>query len=116
MAGIAHNDRLTGTQITAKTIVVMTVKNSPNAPYSNGKQSEWTMNTIGTGNASVFIDGQQIRGTWKKPSRKERTKFFDETDKEITLNRGNIWIEVIPQTGSYTFTPETPPVEKPPAT
>ena len=116
MAGIAHNDRLTGAQITAKTIVVMTVKNSPNAPYPNGKQSEWTMNTIGTGNASVFIDGQQIRGTWKKPSRKERTKFFDETDKEITLNRGNIWIEVIPQTGSYTFTPETLPVETPPAT
>lgn len=110
MAGVAHKDRLTGEQITAETVIVMTVKNSPNAPYANGKQSEWTMDTIGSGNASVFIDGKQIRGTWEKPSRKERTRFFNETDVEITLNRGNIWVEVIPQTGSYTFTPETPPV------
>ncbi|MEX0594654.1 MAG: DUF3048 C-terminal domain-containing protein, partial [Patescibacteria group bacterium] len=109
MAGTAHKDRLTGKQITAKTIIVMTVKRSPNPPFANGKQSEWTMKTIGSGNASVFIDGKQIRGTWKKPSRKERTRFYDSSDQEITLNRGQIWVEVIPETGSYKFTAEKPP-------
>ena len=109
MAGVVHKDGLTGEQISAKTVLVMTVKNSPNAPYASGKQSEWTMDTIGSGTASVFVDGKQIRGTWKKPSRTERTRFYDETDAEITLNRGNIWVEVIPHTGSYTFTKETPP-------
>lgn len=109
MAGVAHKDRLTGKQITAKTVVVMTVNRSANPPYPGGKQSEWTHDTIGSGNASVFIDGKRIRGTWKKPSRKERTRFYDETGNEITLNRGQIWIEAIPQTGSFKFTAEKPP-------
>ena len=109
MAGEAHKDRLSGEQITAKTIITMTVQRSSNPAYSTGKESEWTMTTIGSGNASVFIDGKQIRGTWSKPSRTERTRFLDEAGNEIILNRGKIWVEVIPQTGSYTFTAETPP-------
>lgn len=109
MAGVAHKDRLSGKQITAKTIVVMSVNRASNSPYPGGKQSEWTHSTIGSGNASVFIDGKQIRGTWKKPSRIERTRFYDENNLEITLNRGQIWIEIIPQTGSYKFTAEKPP-------
>ncbi len=109
MAGEAHKDRLSGEQITAKTVIAMTVQRSANAAYSTGKESEWSMTTIGGGNASVFIDGKQIRGTWSKPSRTERTKFLDETGNEIVLNRGKIWVEVVPQTGSFSFTPETPP-------
>jgi hypothetical protein len=109
MAGSAHKDRLSGKQITAKTVVVMSVNRSANVPYPGGKQSEWTHDTIGSGNASVFIDGKRIRGTWKKPSRKERTRFYDESGTEIALNRGHIWIEVVPQTGSFKFTAEKPP-------
>ncbi|MEX1051787.1 MAG: DUF3048 domain-containing protein [Patescibacteria group bacterium] len=109
MAGAAHKDRLSGEQITAKTVIAMTVQRSANAAYSTGKESEWNMTTIGSGNASIFIDGKQIRGTWNKPSRTERTKFLDEAGNEITLNRGKIWVEVVPQTGSFGFTPETPP-------
>lgn len=102
MAGIAHKDRTTGKQITAKTIVTIRVPHSANAPYAGtGKESEWTMTTLGSGKASVFIDGKEIKGTWKKPSRTERLRFYDETDKEITLNRGKIWIQVVPQEGSY---------------
>ncbi len=114
MAGVAHKDRLSGEQITAKTVIAMTVQRSANAAYSTGKESEWNMTTIGSGNASVFIDGKQIRGTWSKPSRTARTVFLDELGAEITLNRGKIWVEIVPQTGSYTFTAETPPA--PPAT
>ncbi|MEK7548797.1 MAG: DUF3048 C-terminal domain-containing protein, partial [Patescibacteria group bacterium] len=65
-----------------------------------GKESEWTMTTIGQGQASVFIDGSRLDGQWKKPSRTERLRFFDTSGREITLNRGQIWIEVIPQEGS----------------
>lgn len=109
MAGAAHNDRLSSEQITAKTVIAITVQRAANAAYSTGKESEWTMTTIGSGNASVFVDGKQIRGTWNKSSRTARTVFLDEVGGEITLNRGKIWVEIVPQTGSYTFTAETPP-------
>lgn len=102
MAGVAHKDALTGTQIKAKTVAVINVSHSSNPAYAGtGKESEWNMSTIGEGVASVFIDGTQITGTWKKPSRTERLRFYDAAGAEITLNRGKIWIEVVPQEGSY---------------
>lgn len=106
MAGSIHKDRTTGEQIKVRNVVIIRVPHSANAPYKGtGKESEWTMSTIGSGEASVFIDGTQVKGTWKKPSRTERTRFYDEAGTEVTLNRGKIWVEVVPQEGSYTFTP-----------
>lgn len=98
---LAHKDRVSGEQIAAKSIVVMTVPHSANKPYAGtGKESEWTMTTIGSGAASIFTDGNRVDGTWKKASRLERTRFFDGQGLEIPLNRGQIWIEVLPQDGT----------------
>ncbi|MEK7170731.1 MAG: DUF3048 domain-containing protein [Patescibacteria group bacterium] len=103
MNGTAHKDRVSGEQITAKTIVAMTVSHSANAPYAGtGKESEWSMTTIGSGVASIFQDGTQTDGTWKKSSRLERTRFYDSQGVEIPLNRGKIWVEVLPQDGTIT--------------
>ncbi|KKU42960.1 MAG: PEGA domain protein [Berkelbacteria bacterium GW2011_GWA2_46_7] len=103
--GTAHKDRVSGEQIIAKTVVVMTVNHSANAPYAGtGKESEWTMTTVGSGATSVFEDGTRTDGTWKKPSRLERTRFYDGQGAEIPLNRGKIWIEVLPQDGSISTT------------
>jgi len=101
MAGSPHKDKLTGKQITASTVIAMTVTRNSNPPYSGtGKESEWTMGTLGSGAATVFLDGARIDGTWKKPSRTARTRFYDSAGAEIKLNRGKIWIEVVPPTGS----------------
>lgn len=52
--------------------------------------------TIGEGAVSVFRDGKQTRGTWKKTARNARTRFYDENGKEISLKPGKIWIQVVP--------------------
>lgn len=61
--------------------------------------------THGAGNALVFRDGKVIEGTWEKDasinSEDQRanqswTKFFDKNGDEIELNRGQTWIEVVP--------------------
>ena len=52
--------------------------------------------TIGQGKAVVFQDGQAIKGTWNKPSRDERMKFFNESGEEIKFNAGTTWVEVVP--------------------
>lgn len=63
------------------------------------------LQTHGTGKAIVFRDGQAIEGTWEKDSSinspdqqisESWTKFFDKDGKEIPLNRGQTWIEVVP--------------------
>jgi hypothetical protein len=106
LAGVAHVDQVTSQQIKANTIVVMTVQRSSNPPYAGtGKESQWNQTTIGSGAVSVFEDGARVDGTWKKASRTDRTRFYDSAGKEIPLDRGKIWIEVIPQTGTVTFTP-----------
>lgn len=100
LAGTPHKDALSGEQLSAKTIITMNVFHGANPPYSSGKESEWGMATIGQAAMSVFQDGQRINGQWKKPDRKERTRFYNESQQEVQLNRGKIWIEVIPQEGS----------------
>ncbi len=81
-----------GKQISAKTVVVQEVIISAN---STG-HSRINEGTIGSGKAFVFRDGQAIEGTWKKDSRESRTRFFNNTGKEIAFNRGSIWMEVVP--------------------
>ena len=46
--------------------------------------------------AQIFIDGKMIEGTWKKNSVKDREIFYDEDGKEVTFNRGQFWISVVP--------------------
>ena len=61
--------------------------------------------THGAGKALVFRDGKVIEGTWEKDSSinsddqqmdQSWTKFFDENGDEIELNKGQIWIELVP--------------------
>jgi len=53
------------------------------------------MDTIGSGRALVMRNGYKLEGKWQKDSRKGRTKFFDDTNNEISLNPGKIWIAVM---------------------
>jgi len=68
--------------------------------------------TNGTGKALVFRDGKVIEGTWEKDASinsddqdmsQSWTKFFDKNGKEIELNKGQIWIEVVPNGRSVNY-------------
>lgn len=90
MAGQPHEDE-DGTQIRAKNVVVQKVKTS----LADNEQ-RLSMETIGEGEALVFMDGQVIEGTWKKTSRTDRTLFYDSQSDEIEFNAGTTWIEIVP--------------------
>ena len=49
-------------------------------------------NVVGQGAADIFIGGKYIAGAWARNSIKERTVFFDQTGKELELQRGKTWI------------------------
>lgn len=103
IAGVAHKDPVTGEQLRAKTVAVATVKRAP--LVSRDEKEVWQMTTVGSGKATVFLDGKEIKGTWKKDSREKRMRFYDGEGKEIEVNRGPMWIEIIPPEGSVTSTP-----------
>jgi len=53
------------------------------------------MKTIGSGEARFLIAGKMIRGRWKKEDKNARTRFFDESDVEISLIPGKTWVQVV---------------------
>jgi hypothetical protein len=52
--------------------------------------------TLGDGKAWVYRDGEKVEATWKKETIDDGLKYFDKDNKEIELNGGTTWVEVIP--------------------
>lgn len=97
MAGTIHKDKVTGAQLSPKTVVIMHADRVTSA--SDGTQQSHVV-TTGTGAAEIYMDGQEIKGTWKRANISDRTRFYDQLGKEVVFNRGQIWVEVLPPTGN----------------
>lgn len=90
--GKAFTDKPTGKQLETKNLIVMWTKTSPSSDGLN----RLDMETIGSGDAKIFLDGKAIDAIWKKESRRERTRFYTKDNQEIEFNRGQSWISVVP--------------------
>ncbi len=90
--GQSHKDNNDDSQIKAKTVIIQSTRET--GPINELKHLLYK--TIGTGKAIVFQDGEAIVGSWEKDDRQSRTIFTDKKGKELVLNRGPIWIEIIP--------------------
>lgn len=90
--GAPHLDLETKQQLTAKTVVVMFAKET--GPLD--EHLHLFYENVGMGDGLLFVDGKNIKITWKKPTRQDRLKLYDESGKELSLNRGQIWIEMLP--------------------
>lgn len=95
---VAHKDDQ-GTVMTADTIIVQEMPTKVIDDYGRKE-----METVGAGNARVLFNGQMIRGTWKKISPTDRTRFYDEAGTEIGLKPGQIWVQVVPSGTSVEVT------------
>ena len=90
--GQPHKDLNNDSQIKVKTMIIQFMKET--GPINELKHLLYE--TTGKGKALIFQDGQVLEGTWAKEKRQSRTKFIDNSGKEINLNRGPIWIEIVP--------------------
>lgn len=99
--GQPHTDKNNNQQLTAKNVVVlyMTERNADDG-YENN--AHLLYGTKGTGKATVFQDGKEIKGRWKKDSRTARTLLYDTSGKPIQLNPGRIWFSILPTDGEVT--------------
>lgn len=96
--GALHVDKDTGKQLSTKNIVVVyMVENHANDGYEDN--AHLLYKTTGTGKAVIFMNGKQIKGTWSKDSRTDRTMIYDQNGGEIKFTRGKIWFEILPTDG-----------------
>ncbi|MCL2280579.1 DUF3048 domain-containing protein [Candidatus Saccharibacteria bacterium] len=96
-------DKIT-TQITPDVVIAIRVKQTLAA---DGFHNQIT--TTGSGEAFVFQNGQVIKGTWSKTSVTSQIYFYDETDNEIELKRGQTWITAIPASRAITWETSSAP-------
>ncbi len=97
--GNSFVDKNDDSQIKAKTVIVQYMKET--GPIDELKHLLYQ--TTGSGKAVVFQDGEAIKANWEKDDRQSRTIFTDSQGKEISLNRGPIWIEVIPSGNEISY-------------
>lgn len=90
--GVAHTDLENKQQLTAKVVIVQFAKET--GPVDD--HLHLLYENVGSGTGLLWQDGKETAITWKKATRNSRTKFYDAGGKELSLNRGQIWIELLP--------------------
>ncbi len=92
IAGSAALDNGNKQYIFAKNLIVQRVTAQESHP--GDPKLALLMGTHTGGEADVYQDGTVVHGTWKYLNGK--TRYYDSSGKEIALNRGQIWIDVVP--------------------
>lgn len=97
--GAAHTDREDG-RVSPRVVIVMKV------PQQKVLEDGWReqINTIGSGSATIFQDGDVKQVTWSKASKTQQIKFTDSDGVDVPLARGQTWITAVPSsTGSVSW-------------
>lgn len=91
--GAPHNvvDKAgTATQLAPKVVIALVTSYGLEA---DGKHSVYGV--TGSGEATIFQNGQAIHGTWTKASVTDQYSFLDDAGTTITLAPGQTWIAVV---------------------
>lgn len=85
-------------QLSPKVVIAMVMdeKKAPDGYYE-------LIATSGSGEAYIFQNGGVLHGIWKKPSKGEQIKFYDDSGTEIRLAPGQTFISAIPGYGSIEY-------------
>lgn len=82
-------DRNDNRQIEAKNIIVLHTGWSPiNKDYIR-------IQTVGSGEITVYQNGEAIIGSWEKKSPDSKLYFYDNSGQEIKFTPGQIWVEIV---------------------
>ena len=100
--GAAHMDLDNNTQLSSKVVIVQFEKES-NANDGYPGNVHLLYGTTGSGKALIFQDGVVTEGKWMKASRLARTKYVDQNGKEIQFNKGQIWIQTVPERSKVSY-------------
>ena len=91
--GKEQKDYVTGKQLSVKNIIVYDVKYSNIPGDTAGRQN---IDNIGSGKGYFITDGYAVPITWEKKDRKSQTVYKYLDGKEIIVNDGNTFIQIMP--------------------
>jgi hypothetical protein len=91
-----------GPAIAPTTVVVMIVpiRRSSSIEDALGRLEA---DSIGSGEAWMFVDGQVVAGRWSKGSDTARTRFLDAAGDEVAFPRGQVFVQVVPARSSFSY-------------
>ncbi len=90
-----HKDETTQIHLSGKNIIVQYADNK--VLDSEGRLE---IDIIGEGKGYYITNGKLIDIIWKKANKREQTKYFDKDGKEISMNPGITWHQIIPSSMS----------------
>jgi len=105
-ANRGHGTIGAGPRIAPTTVVVMVVPIRRSKSIEGPALGRLEADSIGTNTAWVFADGRVTKGTWRKKSPTDRTRFFDARGQEIVFPRGQIFVQVVPKGSAAAFSVE----------
>ena len=99
--GQPHIDKNTGKQLSTKNVIIVFADES--AVNDEHGSDHLFYKIIGTGDGLVFQDGNATKMTWKKKDEETSMKFYEASGKEISIVRGQVWVEVLPIGNKATY-------------
>lgn len=91
--GKPHIERNTNEQVKAANIIVQRIE-SPLIP--GDKEGRRDFKDIGSGNGFYITGGKAVPIKWAKSARDSQTTYTLENGEPLTLNKGQTWIEIVP--------------------
>ncbi len=98
--GLAQKDEIDGTALAAKNIIVM------RTTYSSLLGTQYLdVKVTGSGDCTLYQDGKSLPCTWKKSASDPHSAltFVDAKGKQLPLNRGQTWIEIVKTSYNVTW-------------
>jgi len=107
-------DASTKQRVAPKNVIVMQMHFGPLNDGSYSKKHRLEADVVGSGKAWIATNGVTIQGTWKKPSLKAPTQFYDRSGNPVTLTVGQTFVQVMKTTDPIKFVAGAqPPPPKP---
>lgn len=97
-AGVRHVDAATGDPVAARTVIVQRVSQrvvmgDPD-PGGNPRREQ---HLVGSGNGTIYVDGQAIDAIWSRPTADDGTTWtVAATGDPLVLPPGQVWWEIVP--------------------
>ncbi len=105
-AGVKQIDGDTKAAVAPSAVVIMRATNGS----ATGPGGYNDVGIEGTGELTVYQDGQIIKGTWRKNEldKKDPVHFLDEKGQPITFTRGQLWVMAVEPEIAVTWQPTVP--------
>lgn len=105
---VPDTDRNNNKRLAPKNVVVVIARSEQiEGQYNNVQLGDPWMDTSDSGDAYYYVNGQEIKGSWKKDKSNIASKltFYNSSGQEFKFVPGQIWVEILEPGQALRWTP-----------